>query len=391
MRSPRPKIIDLARADATAAAVERAELDAREAQLKTLKVGIIGCGSIAQIMHLPYLHELRDRFEVTALCDLSESLLAVLGQQYGVRHIYTDFRELLNHADVDAVMVLSRHHAPAAIAAVGAGKHVFVEKPMVVNLDEADELIATARSAGVQVMVGYMKRYDPDYLAGLTELAPIRDHVRLIELHDLIGPNAAFVAHHHVHRFDDIPAEVLAYHSEAFDAACSVAIGAASADLRTAYNLLLGLNTHDISILRGAFGSPEEVVSADIWHGGRYITAAMRYSDDCRCIFYTGMHSVVRFDERISCVSPERIVEIAFPSPFLKNTPTLVHVHEQRDGCYSTTCLTPSYEEAFREELIHFHECVVHNRAPRTDAVDARNDHVLLLDIVRAYLAQQRR
>ena len=79
--------------------------------MKRVKVGLIGCGSIAQVMHLPYLRELNDRFEIAALCDLSEGLLRVLGQDYGVHHTYTDYRAMLEHAALDAVMVLSLHHA----------------------------------------------------------------------------------------------------------------------------------------------------------------------------------------------------------------------------------------------------------------------------------------
>jgi predicted dehydrogenase len=355
------------------------------------KVGVIGCGSVAQIMHLPYLRELSDRFEITALCDISAGVLDAVGRDYGVRHTYTDYRELLDHAEVDAVMVLSQHHAPAAIAAARAGKHVFVEKPMVVNLDEADELIDTARAAGVQVMVGYMKRYDPGYLAGLKEIDAIRDRVTLIELHDVIGPNEAFTAHHKVYRFDDILKDLATRQREAYDAACRVAIGDAPPDLNLAYNLLLGLSTHDVTILRGAFDSPEEVLSAEVWNGGRYITATMRYPGDTRCVFYTGLHGVARFDERLSCVSQERLVEIAFPSPFLKSAPTLVQVHEQRGASNRVETITTSYEEAFKEELVHFHECIVQGRTPRTNAADARKDHVLLLDIVQAYRARQSR
>jgi predicted dehydrogenase len=359
--------------------------------MKRVKVGLIGCGLIAQVMHLPYLRELSNCFELTALCDLSSGLLKVLGQEYGVSNTYLDYRQLLDRADIDAVLVLSQHHAPAAIAAARAGKHIFVEKPMVVNLDEADELIETARGVGVQVMVGYMKRYDPGYLAGLRELAPMRDRVALVELHDIIGPNEAFVAHHRVHRYDDVPRDVLARHAEAYDAACRSAIGDAAPDLEMAYNLLLGLSIHDVSILRGAFGSPEEVLSAEIWHEGRYITATMRYPHECRCVFATGLHGVARFDERLTCISPQRIVEISFPSPFLKSAPTLVHVHEQREAAYHSECIITSYEASFKEELLHFHECIVHNRPPRTNAADAREDHVLLLAIVRAYKTLQHR
>jgi Oxidoreductase family, NAD-binding Rossmann fold len=129
-----------------------------------LRVGVIGCGLIAQVMHLPHLRELDDRFEIAALCDLSRQVLDALGAYYGVTRRVTDWRELVALPDVDAVLVCTTgSHAPQAIAAAEAGKHVLVEKPMCLTLREADAMIAAAERTGVTLMVAYMKRYDPGY------------------------------------------------------------------------------------------------------------------------------------------------------------------------------------------------------------------------------------
>ena len=354
-----------------------------------VKVGVIGCGMVAQVMHLPYLRELDDRFEIAALCDVSPALVAALQRDYDVPKTFTDYRAMLDQADVDAVLVLTNHHAPPAIAAARAGKHLLIEKPMVVNLEEADELIDAVRASGVRAMVGYMKRYDPGYLAGLRAIEPVKGSANLIELHDVIGPNALFLQHHKIRRFDDIPDDVKASGAAALDAAYRVAIGDAPPDMKRAYGLMLGLTTHDVSILRGAFGLPDEVLSVDIWKGGMYVTATMRYPSDLRCVFYTGITSLRRFDERLTCYAPERIVEIAFPSPFLKSAPTMVTVSENRDGTYHEDVITASYEEAFKEELIHFHECIVTGATPRTDVAIGRGDTELLLQFVERFREQQ--
>jgi len=360
-------------------------------QTQRVKVGVIGCGMVAQVMHLPYLRELDDQFEIAALCDVSPGLLEALSRDYQVSKTYTDYRDLLEHADVDAVLVLTQHHAEPAIAAARAGKHVLIEKPMVVNMEEADELVDTARASGVKAMVGYMKRYDPGYLAGVRAIEPIRKDIRLIELHDVIGPNAAFLTHHKIRRFDDIPPEVASAGAATLDAAIQVAIGDVTADLKAAYRLLLGLSTHDVAVLRGAFGSPEAVLSTDIWGGGRYITSTMQYPGDTRCIFYTGVMGVSKFDERLTAYGRDRIVEIIFPSPFLKSTPTLARISENRDGRFHEETITASYEEAFKEELLHFCDCIVHNRQPNTDVAEGRKDAALLLDIFHTYIRQRER
>ncbi len=113
-----------------------------------LRVGVIGCGTVAQIMWLPNLREFDDKFEIAALCDVSPGLLAAMGDKYGVAARYQDYRDLIAH-DLDVVLVLTpASHAAPAIAAMEAGKHVIVEKPMAYTLREADAMIATSTRTG---------------------------------------------------------------------------------------------------------------------------------------------------------------------------------------------------------------------------------------------------
>src|ERR1035438_6046670 len=95
-----------------------------------LRVGVVGCGVIAQVMHLPHLAELKDRYEVAALCDISEPTARACADMYDVEKVFTSWQELVDER-LDVVMVLtSGSHAPIAVAAANAGSHVFVEKPL---------------------------------------------------------------------------------------------------------------------------------------------------------------------------------------------------------------------------------------------------------------------
>ncbi|MDB4866663.1 MAG: oxidoreductase domain protein, partial [Cohnella sp.] len=76
-------------------------------RLNKVRVGLVGLGEVAQIIHLPILESLLDRFEITALCDISESLLQILGEKYRVKNLFTDARELAQFAELDAVFVLN--------------------------------------------------------------------------------------------------------------------------------------------------------------------------------------------------------------------------------------------------------------------------------------------
>src|SRR5260221_3548385 len=126
-----------------------------------VRVGIVGCGEVAQIIHLPTLRELPDRFQVTALCDVSRAVLDGVGDTWGVARRFVDYRDLVASPEVDAVLVANPHvlHAEVALAAMAAGKHVLIEKPMCIAIEEADTLIAAQQRSGMVAQVGYIRRY----------------------------------------------------------------------------------------------------------------------------------------------------------------------------------------------------------------------------------------
>src|SRR5260370_16226001 len=112
-------------------------------------------------MHLHYLRELSDRFQIAALCDLSRTVVDRVGEAYGVERRFTDWTALLQEP-LDAVMVLtSGSHEPIAVAAARAGRHVFIEKPIALSEAEGQPIIDAGKRAGVRVMGGYMTRDDP--------------------------------------------------------------------------------------------------------------------------------------------------------------------------------------------------------------------------------------
>ena len=112
---------------------------------KTIKVGVIGCGQIAQIEHLPYLQE-SENFEIYSLCDLSGEVVKKLGNIYGVpcERQYTNMDEMLADQDIDAVVICTKDHYEPGIKAARAGKHMLIEKPLAYNLWQAEEIIREA-------------------------------------------------------------------------------------------------------------------------------------------------------------------------------------------------------------------------------------------------------
>ena len=143
---------------------------------------------------------------------MSSQVLQAVGDQWNVPKRYLDYHDLVAREDVDAVLVANpdAYHAPATLAAIAAGKHVLVEKPMCISLQEADAIIAAQASAGVTLQVGYMRRYAPAFVEAC-RLVPELGPIRLARVDAVIGWNSLFIKEtSRVVRGDDVPADVLA-------------------------------------------------------------------------------------------------------------------------------------------------------------------------------------
>jgi predicted dehydrogenase len=137
--------------------------EGEEVEVKPLRVGIIGCGGIAQT-HIGYLKKMPG---VSIVCgaDIKPKALEHMKTAHGVELLYNDFNDMLKEVGdaVDAISVCAPNgvHAPAAIAALNAGKHVLCEKPMAMNAKEAQEMADAAKKNGVEFIIGFQHRYEP--------------------------------------------------------------------------------------------------------------------------------------------------------------------------------------------------------------------------------------
>jgi predicted dehydrogenase len=364
-------------------------------------VGVIGTGGIAQMMHLPHLRELEDRFRVVALADVNPATLNAVGDYYGIARRYADYRELLA-SDLDAVFILtSGSHAEPAIAAARAGKHVFVEKPLCYTLAEAEAIAEAVKASGVTLMVGYMKRYDPAYRYGrraVLELSDLR-YVRVTVLH----PASELYFQHHVFHptlaAEPVDTREMARRQVQFFTAGPQAgliedvLGKGAPPIqRVALGLMLGSLCHDVNAVRGIFGQPEAVTHTELWNEGLAISSTLRYAAGFRAtLTWIYLADLRDYDEEIACYADAARVRIIFPSPFLRNYPTEVVIQGSEalpDRTESATWekrVTVSYFEAFKEELLEFSDCVATGRSPHTDVADSRADLELIHAMAKAW------
>lgn len=136
--------------------------------MSKVKVGIIGCGGIANSKHLPALSRHTDMVELVAFCDLIEERAQKAAAQYGVpdAKVYTDYRELLKDESIETVHVLTPNvsHCELTVAALDAGKHVLCEKPMAATPADAKKMLDARDRSGKLLTIGYQGRFRQDSL-----------------------------------------------------------------------------------------------------------------------------------------------------------------------------------------------------------------------------------
>ncbi|MGE6665630.1 Gfo/Idh/MocA family protein [Paenibacillus xylanexedens] len=132
--------------------------------MSKIKVAVFGCGAIAERRHIPE-YAANENVELVAFADPVVERAEKMAETYGGK-AYSSYEELLANETVDAVSVCTPNylHAPMAIAAANAGKHVLVEKPMAVSTEEGEQMIEAAKKNGVYLMVGHNQRLMPPHV-----------------------------------------------------------------------------------------------------------------------------------------------------------------------------------------------------------------------------------
>ena len=352
--------------------------------MQRLGVGIVGCGEVTQIMHLPSLAFLAEQFAVTALCDVSDRVVQTVGAQWQVPKRYLDYRDLLAQEDVDAVLVACPdvYHTEVTLAAIAAGKHVLVEKPMCLTLREADEISAAQQCAGVTVQVGYMRRYASAFTEACRLVSGLGE-IRLAHAHDVLGRNALFVSStSRVIRGDDVPADVIATSQRLRTERIMEAIGESSPALQRAYSLMLGLSSHDISAMRELLGIPQRVLYAAQRCGGLYLSAAFDYGTFV-CQYETGIDAIPRFECTLEVYGEKQELRVQYDTPYIRNLPIRLLLTEANgQGGVVERTVHPAWGYAFVAEWQAFYENVIERRAAKTSPADFRLDLELFRDMI---------
>jgi predicted dehydrogenase len=345
----------------------------------------VGTGIIAQVMHLHHLAEMADRFELAAVCDIVPGSAQACAGRYGGQ-AFTDWRDLLAEP-LDAVLVLtSGSHAPIAVAAAQTGRHVLVEKPACYSVAEGRQMVAAAEQAGVVLMVGYPKRYDPAFLRFQQEAAAL-DGTRLLRVTTLESPFLPYVGHLPLlpppaGLAPEVAGRLRAEH----DASIASAIGQASEfEQRIYHEVLLDTMVHEFNTVRGLLGEPDRLDWVDVRGNG--LTAMLRFGDIPVAIHWMDLPGISRYSMEFALFAPDRRVTLSFPSPFLRNEPALLAIEGGEPGTTRSwrSEEVVSYESGFKRELAAFYDGVVSGTAPVTSGLDGVRDIALCEAVIRSH------
>ena len=128
--------------------------------MEEIKVGIIGAGGIAGGKHLPG-HRNVEGVSIIAVCDIDRQRAENFAKQHDIKHVFTDYNDLIAMPELDAVSVCTPNnfHAPPTIAALEAGKHVICEKPIAGNANDGQAMVDAQKASGKVLQIGLQSRF----------------------------------------------------------------------------------------------------------------------------------------------------------------------------------------------------------------------------------------
>jgi len=365
--------------------------------MQKLRVGLVGAGLVGQAEHAYYLWEDRERFSFVGLAEVSPSVRAAVGARYDVKNLYPDFAGLLS-CDIDAVVIAAPDvfHPELAIAALDAGLHVLCEKPLALTVRGCDEIAAARDKSDCVVQVAYMKRHDPAYRRALEFLPDRIEDVKLISVEVNDPDHEPFVAHLPMTWSKDIPLPLREKAQAQSSAQLREAAGCPLDEMgtRALSSGFLSALVHDVAVVHGMLGHlgcelPSQADHGALFDEGRGVQLGFRLPGGGRvCMTHLNLPAVPDYTERITIYCSDQIIELIFPSPYLRHLPTKLTVRRRGDGHALVVCdHRVNFEEAFREQLRAFHSAATNQTPVYTTIEQARRDIELLTSAFRRAIA----
>ena len=139
--------------------------------MEKLGIGVLGVGEMGR-RHAENLRRLVPQANLLAIADVNHQRARQAAAELEIEHAFPDLNAMLERADIKAVLIATpdKFHADAVVAAANAGKDILCEKPLALNVQDAQEAIRAVEKAGVRLQVGFMRRYDPAHVAAMKQI-----------------------------------------------------------------------------------------------------------------------------------------------------------------------------------------------------------------------------
>jgi predicted dehydrogenase len=355
---------------------------------RPLRLGYVGCGTMAQRVHLPNFTSIPD-CEVVALAEVRQELGEKVRRRYGVPRLYADHRTLLEDPDLDAIGVSAPFALQGEIArdALAAGKHVFMEKPMAISLAQARRMLAASEATGARLMIGYMKRYDAGNELVHETVARWRatgeaGKVTYARAHGYGGDWTAGI--------DLPPLETVAEAPPPPPTEVNLPDWLPR-ERASSYVSYLQQYTHNFNLLRYLLDADDRVTVkyADLDPDG-YSGVVVLDVAGVRATVETGNLRYHRWDEHTQIYFERGWVHTWAPPLLLRNAVAEVEIY-RRDATSGQHTITrpipePRWSWAYKREALHFVECLRTKQPFRSSGEDTLADVRLFEEVYRAWL-----
>lgn len=316
---------------------------------KLVRICMVGAGRVGKL-HCGTLKRYVPDGDVVALVDPAPKMLHETGEAFGINGRYPTLEEALDKSDFDAVIITTPTftHRELALLAAAHGKHVFMEKPMAMNLAECDDIIAATEGRGLLLQLGFMRRFDPEFVAAAERIfaGEIGEPMLIKSLTHGPGLPPAWAN-----------------------------------DIRTSNGMIAEVNSHDLDCVRWLMGSnPQRIYleTANFKGAERGATAEHFYDNMFATIkFESGALGNVSgvcpcdygYDARVEIVGKQGIIQIGS----MQGMDVVVCVNRDQG------LVTPIYRRwperfawAYIHEIQHFVACVQTGQKPRVAGEDGR-------------------
>ena len=354
--------------------------------MEPIKLGYVGCGFMAQKVHIPNFTSLPN-CELIGLAEVRPELGGKVQQRWEIPRLYTDHTELAADPEIEAVAVSADFALQGEIAKdlLSAGKQVFMEKPMAVSVEQAESIVAAGKAAGTKLMVGYMKRYDAGNELVRSKVDEFRETGELggmtyVRNHGFCGEWICNLDTPMV--TSDIPKP---------DAPAQTPDWLPSEWVRP-YLSYLQQYTHNINLLRWLLdaGDQAHVKLVDLDDNGCSGIVIFDMAG-VRVTLETGRVSHYQWDEHTQIYFEDGWVHTWAPPLLLKNTPAEVEIYRAGETQeISRPIPKPQWTWAYRREAEYFIENIRNDIPFRSSGEDTLTDVRLFEDIYRMFLDQRR-